>query len=45
LSPDLISTHDPAELHARTLLAPHLADIRVTPDADGTLVIKIARGE
>ena len=38
------STHAAAELHAGTLLAPRLADIRVTPDADGTLVIEIARG-
>ncbi len=38
------STHDPAELRAGTLLAPRLADIRVTPGADSTLTIQIARG-
>lgn len=37
------STHDPADLCAATLLAPRLADIRVTPDADGVLTIQIAR--
>lgn len=35
------STHAPADLHAATLLARRLADIRVTTNTDGVLTIQI----